>query len=138
MATMYDESFDIKNQIRFSPSIANKQGAVGLIQFMPGTYKGFPKTKEEMMAMTNIEQLDYVKKFFEPYKGKMKSYADLHLVAFFPIALNKPSTFIFQYGNLSAKIIAEQNSPYDINKDLQITNAEFYEFEKSRHPEFFK
>src|SRR5690349_9048276 len=49
----------------FSPSILNfaGSGAVGLIQFMPKTAIYLGTTVEKLAKMSNVEQLDWVKKY---------------------------------------------------------------------------
>ena len=42
--------------------ITNSIGATGLIQFMPATAVGLGTTCEKLRQMSNVEQLDYVKK----------------------------------------------------------------------------
>jgi hypothetical protein len=52
---------------------------------MPKTLQGMKVTKEEILAMSPLMQLDYVKKFYEKNKG-YNSLKDLYLEAFFPAA----------------------------------------------------
>ena len=62
MAVMYKES-------GLDSTANNKSWAAGLIQFMPKTLQGMHVTREEMLAMSPLVQLDYVKKFYEKNKG---------------------------------------------------------------------
>lgn len=68
----------------------SKSNATGLIQFMPRTAKELGTTVEELKAMTPVEQLDYVEKFFIKvknrygFKGKKLSGADLYALVFMP------------------------------------------------------
>jgi len=77
--------------------------------------------------MSNVQQLDYVYKYFNSLgaTGKMKSVYDLYLVTFFPIALGKPDDWTLQSADLSAYKIAVNNKIIDLNKDNKITVAEF-------------
>lgn len=105
----------------------NGIGAIGLIQFLPSTYRDtWGLTADDLLNISNVDQLDYVYKFYEPAAGKLKSYVDLHIFAFWPIAViaNKPDSYIFQLDTLPADVVARQNAPIDINKDNQITKGE--------------
>jgi hypothetical protein len=110
-------------------------GATGLIQFMPDTARGLGTTTQALREMTNVEQLDYVYKYFKPYAGKINSYFDLYLVTFFPIAVGKSDDWVFQTKKLSASSIASQNK--GINKwvkDNKITKGEFKKYVNSTIP----
>lgn len=122
LAVMFSES-------RIKPEAHNKKsGASGLIQFMPATAKGLGTTTTAIRQMTGTAQLDYVKKYFAPYKDKMKSIHDLYAVVFFPVMVGKSASYILQTKNLSAETIAKANPIFDINKNLQITKAEFNKY----------
>jgi hypothetical protein len=98
--------------------------AVGLIQFMPATATGLGTSTDALRKMSNIEQLNYVQKYLSTYKGKIKSFVDLYMCIFFPVAIGKPGDFVLETRNLSAEKIAKQNGIYDLNKDGKITKAE--------------
>lgn len=115
MAIMYFESART-----FSPSITNPIGAVGLIQFMPATAKGLGTTTTALKAMTAVNQLDYVYKYFKPYKGKINNYIDAYFAVFFPLAIGKPDDWTIQSSGLSASTIAKQNPAFETNKDGKI------------------
>jgi hypothetical protein len=56
----------------FSASVRNRaSGATGLIQFMPSTARSLGTTTDKLAAMTAEDQLDYVRKYFAPYRNKM-------------------------------------------------------------------
>lgn len=73
----------------------------------------------------NGAQLDYVYKYFYPYRGKMSSLYDLYLVTFFPAALGKPDSYVLQTSTLPAKVIADANPGIDLDHDDRITVGEF-------------
>jgi hypothetical protein len=82
------------------PSITNRIGATGLIQFMPDTAKSLGTTVEALRKMSAVQQLDYVYKYF---KTKIKpgfKASDIYLATLLPVALRLPdSTVIAQKGN---------------------------------------
>ena len=80
----------------FRPDIKNGvgSGGTGLIQFMPTTAKGLGTTTHKLAQMDAIAQLDYVEKYFKPYKGKIHSLEDVYLAIFYPLAMNKGDDFV--------------------------------------------
>ena len=124
MVVMYAES-------RLNPAAYNSNGgASGLIQFMPSTAKWLGTTTAKLRAMSNVDQLDWVYKYFNSLgaTGKMKSVYDLYLVTFFPIALGKPDNWVLESKDLSAYKIAVNNKIIDLNKDGKITVGEFKQY----------
>lgn len=126
MAVMYIETAGT-----FSAAIQNTvhmvQGgfATGLIQFVPNTALMLGTTTAALKQMTEVQQLDYVQKYFAPYRGKIKSFADLYLVTFWPAALGKPDNYVMQTANIKAATVAKSNPGFDLDKNLQITVGEF-------------
>lgn len=111
------------------PAVKNKSGsgATGLIQFMPSTAKALTgaSTKEAavnlMASMSPTEQLDYVKKYLEPFKGKLKSLQDVYMAVLYPRAVGKDNDYaLFKKGTTAYW----QNRGLDINKDGVVTKAE--------------
>lgn len=115
MAIMYWES-----NKTFSPSITNPIGAVGLIQFIPSTAKSLGTTSSALKNMTAVQQLDYVYKYYLPYKGKLKNYIDTYFVTFFPLAVGKPDDYVLQTNSLSSSLIASQNPAFDTDKNKKV------------------
>lgn len=112
-----------------------KGGATGLIQFMPATARALGTTTDALRSMSNIEQLDYVYKYYKPYAGKLKSYYDCYLVTFFPAAVGKNDNYILQTKNLPAALIAKQNPAINkFPKDNVITVGEFKKYVQSTLP----
>jgi len=112
-----------------------KGGATGLIQFMPDTARSLGTSTQALQEMTNLEQLDYVYKYFKPYSGKINSYFDLYLITFFPAGIGKPENWVMQTKTLKASTIAKQNPA--INKwvkDDVITVGEFKKYVNSTLP----
>ena len=112
MAIMYFETAGT-----FSSSITNSLGYVGLIQFGASARETLGVTKEELKSMSAIEQLDYVEKYFNLYKGKYKSYVDAYFAVFFPLAIGKPDNWVIEGGGLTAKEIYDANPAFRNVKD---------------------
>jgi hypothetical protein len=128
----------MKSESGLNPQAQNIQSghlvAAGLIQFTAGTATGLGTTQSALLNMNALQQLDYVKKYYLPYKGKLHSYFDVYLVTFFPAAVGKPDSYVFSSKNLSASLIAKQNPAININKDQQITMAEFKQYLENTVP----
>lgn len=106
--------FNFESAGTFSPSIQNKYTkATGLIQFMPSTAIGLNTTIDELKKMDFSSQLDYVEKYYAPYKSKIKSFVDLYLATFFPIAIGKPDTWVLQARGIDPQKLASQNPIFD-------------------------
>lgn len=134
MAVMYFESAGT-----FSPSVGNHHtGAVGLIQFMPRTAQALGTTVTALAQMSAVEQLEFVYKYFAPYKSKIRSYTDLYLVTFFPLAVGKSDDFVLKTNSVSPQLIAKQNPIFDLNKDNIITVGEIKKVMLSRIPQEWK
>jgi len=109
-------------------------GATGLIQFMPSTAAGLGTTTAALKAMTNVQQLDYVLKYFKlaySYTSRrpvFRNLGDLYLFVFFPIAINHNEDWVLQSSTLSAQTVANANKVVDLNKDGKITVGEFYQY----------
>ena len=113
-------------------------GATGLIQFMPATARQLGTTTDKLLLMSNVQQLEYVKKYFSPYVNKLRSFVDVYLTIFFPLAVGKPDDFIIQTKQLSSALIAKQNPIFDLNKDGELTKAEIKKRLLGMVPEKFK
>jgi hypothetical protein len=109
----------------FSPSKKNAagSGATGLIQFMPSTAAGLLGTTPDqaiaqLEAMTFQQQLEIVKRYFVPYKGKLQSLADTYLAVLYPAFIGKdPDSVLGRSGD----IIYQQNAGFDSSGKGYIT-----------------
>lgn len=106
----------------FSPSIKNMagSGATGLIQFMPSTAKSLGTTTAALAKMTAEDQLNFVYKYFRPWKGKLKSLSDVYMAILWPKAVGKPDDYALFTGGVAYR----QNAGLDLNKDGKVTKAE--------------
>ena len=96
-------------------------GATGLIQFMPATAKGLGTTTDKLAAMTAEDQLNYVYKYFAPWKGKLKTLSDIYMAILWPKAVGKPDSHEIFFGGTTAY---RQNAGLDIDKNMRVTKAE--------------
>lgn len=107
----------------FSPSIRNAagSGATGLIQFMPATAVGLGTTTQALATMDRLQQLDWVEKYFQPYKGRMRGLHDVYMAILWPAAVGRgPEFILFRSGGIAYR----QNAGLDWNQDGQITAGE--------------
>ncbi|MFD2521375.1 transglycosylase SLT domain-containing protein [Emticicia soli] len=110
MVVMYAESK--LNHLAQNPS----SSAVGLIQFLDKTLAGLGINRTQLLSMSNVQQLDYVEKYFVNLgvKGKMKDVYQVCLAVFLPKHMNSPdSTVIAQSGTNTYNA----NKGMDIDKD---------------------
>jgi len=71
--------------------------------------------------MSAEDQLNYVKEYFEPYKGKLKDLCDLYMVVLYPIGVGKSDDYVlFEKGSNTY----EQNKGLDVNNDSVVTKNE--------------
>lgn len=119
----------------FSPSIENNiTGAVGLIQFMPSTARSLGTSVSQLSNMSAVQQLEYVKQYYNQFKSKIKSYIDLYFATFFPAAIGKPGNYTLQTSSIPPGVIAASNPIFDINQDGKITKQEVEHVMLSRIP----
>ena len=95
-------------------------GATGLIQFMPSTARGLGTTVEALAAMSPESQLNFVWKYFKPYKGKIRSLSDGYMAILWPRAVGKPDDHALFTGGVAYR----QNAGLDTNKDGKVTKRE--------------
>jgi murein DD-endopeptidase MepM/ murein hydrolase activator NlpD len=115
----------------FSPSIRNAagSGATGLIQFMPSTARGLGTSTDALARMTAIQQLDYVRKYFWPQRGRLKSLEDVYMAILYPAAIGKGANHVlFRRGSVTY----QQNRGLDWNGKGHITVGDATKLVSSR------
>lgn len=118
----------------FDHKIVNKvSGATGLIQFMPKTARSLGTTTEALKLMSNVEQLDYVKRYLAPYRGAMDNWLDVYCAVFYPVLIGKPDSYV-----ITSDIVARQNPVFDLNKDLDIHKWEIRQALQKSIPNEYK
>lgn len=141
----------IKIESGFNRKAYNKVSrATGLIQWIPRYVAPFlgvgtnPKTiVAKIRNMSGIEQLDLIKVFLAPYRGKMTDQYQTYLAIFSPNALGKPESFIIgkrhEPGHKGKAY--EWNKYLDTkfgNKDGKITLYDIKAFVNSHTPAEFR
>ena len=98
----------------FSTSVQNPfSNATGLIQFMPATALSLGTSIDALKLMGFLEQLRWVERYYAPYRGRVKSFVDLYLATFFPLAIGKPDNWVLRTSKIPAKRIAYQNPVFN-------------------------
>ena len=105
----------IRSESNFSTTITNSIGATGLIQFIPSTARGLGTTTDELRAMSPKDQMQYVQKYFQPYKSKLKDQNTVVLAVFYPKALGKPDDWDMA-GDYASNIKKAQYGSDDWNR----------------------
>ena len=136
MAVMFMES-------SLDPTEVNPDGgATGLIQFMPKTAIGLGTTTEELRRMSNVAQMDYVQRYFYPYRHKIDSFDDLYLITFYPNADGKDgelgSTLTKDESWAFPPSVIRQNRKMDVNGDGRLTIADFRQWIWHKIPEEYR
>lgn len=111
----------------FSPAIRNGagSGAVGLIQFMPQTAAAMGTSTEQLAAMTGVQQLDYVERYFRPWRGRLRDLGDLYMAILWPAGIGKPMDHIlFRRDDAQRPKLYLQNKGLDIDRDGDVDKAE--------------
>lgn len=109
----------------FSPSIRNAagSGATGLIQFMPNTARGLGTTTEALARMSAEDQINYVYRYLMPYRGRMRTLADVYCAVLWPAAVGRPDDSAL-WSRASHPTTYRQNAGLDINRDGIILKRE--------------
>jgi hypothetical protein len=109
----------------FSASQLNNagSGAVGLIQFMPHTAASLGTTSAALAAMTAENQLEFVRRYFAPFAGKLHSVSDVYMAILWPVAVPQSDDFVLFSESISPKVY-QQNKGLDLNGDGKVTKAE--------------
>lgn len=106
----------------FSPSVRNPaSSATGLIQFMAATARDLGTTTDALAAMTAEAQLDYVARYFAPYRGKLRSLSDVYMAILWPAAVGKPDDAVLWDADDRAYLV---NRGLDLDKDGAVTKGE--------------
>lgn len=107
----------------FDPAKRNAAGSsgTGLIQFMEATARGLGTSTVALARMTAVDQLDWVRMYFKPYSGRMKSLDDVYMAILYPRAIGKSDDYVLFAAPAKAYV---PNAGLDANKDMGVTKAE--------------
>jgi hypothetical protein len=107
--------------------------AIGLIQFMPATAKGLGTTTSLLYNMPYDEQLDYVYKYFYPYRNKLKTVTDVYLTVFYPYAVGKPLNYIIGSERGQAWAVKVRNQNPAFSKKEVIYKSDIADYVKKKY-----
>jgi hypothetical protein len=71
--------------------------------------------------MSAVDQMDYVEKYFDPYKNRLETIEDVYMAILWPAAIGKANSFVL-FGKPSAQY--DRNSGLDTDKDGNVTKEE--------------
>jgi hypothetical protein len=100
-------------------------GAVGLIQFMPSVAAELGTSTDALEAMAPEVQLDWVARYFAPYRGKLHDLASTYMAILWPAGIAKPDSYVlFDSHDQDHPARYRQNAGLDIDHNGQVTKAE--------------
>ncbi len=113
----------MRKESKLNPQAVNSNSwATWLIQFMPKTAIWLWTTVEELYNMTWVEQLEYVKKYYEQFDHlDLSNINNLYLSTFYPKAMWKDNDYVIWWNK-----VARQNpgiAKYSDREDWKITVA---------------
>jgi hypothetical protein len=100
--------------------------ATGLIQFLESTAKNLGTTTDKLGAMTRVDQMAYVEKYFNQSgikKVAAPGISDLYMAVFAPIGIGKPADYVLYSLEKTPKAYKD-NKIYDTDNNGTITKAE--------------
>lgn len=111
----------------FSPSVRNAagSGATGLIQFMPKTAANLGTSTAALAAMTAVDQLVYVEKYFQPFRGRLKNLGDVYGAILWPAMIGQADDYVlFDANDAKRPKLYLQNRGLDVDKNGKVTRLE--------------
>lgn len=95
--------------------------ATGLIQFMAATARGLGTTTRKLAAMSEVDQLDYVKRYFQPYASRIHSLEDMYMAILWPRGVGQIAEYVLWKTGTRAYAV---NRALDKNRDGRVTKRE--------------
>jgi len=109
----------------YSPSVVNKIGATGLIQFLPSTAAQLGTTTAQLAQMSAVQQMEYVRRYFAPYAGRLQSLEDAYMAVLWPAGIGKPlDAVLWSKNDPKTRVYYNANANLDRNGDGVITKRE--------------
>lgn len=87
-------SFETGGTFRTDKKNDAGSSGTGLIQFMDKTAQRLGTTTTELSKMSVPEQMEYVIKYLEPYKDRIKNIGDLYMAVLWPAGVGKKGNYI--------------------------------------------
>ena len=104
----------------FSPTVGKGSSYVGLIQFGDQAAESVGTTRNALLEMTALQQLDYVEKYLEKKKDKINTLTDFYLSILMPVDVGK--------GSESTHVVFDNKYPLKYKDNGTLTDLS-----KSRH-----
>lgn len=121
-ATQLLQAMSFETVGTFNPSIKNPGStATGLIQFLEKTANNLGTTTADLANMNRVEQMEYVKRYLEPFKGRLNNVGDVYMAIHWPAGVGKDSSYVMYERGTDAYAA---NSGLDTNKDGTVTRGE--------------
>lgn len=99
------------------------QTASGLLQIIDSTAKSMGTTAAAIRKMSPIQQLRYVERYLEPFRGQLHSLADVYTAVFRGQIIKGGDNIIIVDFKKEPRIYT-LNSSLDLNQDKRITKGE--------------
>lgn len=106
-----------------------KDPCVGLIQFCSPSRQALNVSSEQLINMSNVQQLDYVQKYYR-LNGtlRFKDATDLYLYTFYPVAVIKNWS---DSQTFPSNVVAA-NKGFDLDKNGVLTVGEFRKYVRQK------
>lgn len=110
----------------FSPSTRNPgSSATGLIQFLDSTARGLGTTVAKLSRMSAVDQLDYVRAYYEDHAGRISTLSDAYMAVLWPAAVGRPDSYVMWEKDTGPyQTEYARNSGLDIDNNGKITKGE--------------
>jgi Type VI secretion system/phage-baseplate injector OB domain len=107
----------------FDPSLRNRIGATGLIQFLSSTAQGLGTTTDYLAGLTRTQQMDWVLKYLQKTplpRVKTPGIDDIYMSILYPEAVGQSSDFVL----FRAGTKAYEQNPLDLNGKGYVTKSD--------------
>lgn len=107
---------------------------------MPATARGLGTTTAALAAMTTEQQIEWLSAYFLPYKGRLKTWAEVYMTILWPAGIGTADDWTLS-DQVSRSTTYRQNAGLDANQDGKITKVEaaakvLAKLERGRLPQF--
>lgn len=95
--------------------------ATGLIQFMAATALGMGTTTKKLAAMSEVEQLGWVERYFRPNARRIRSLDDMYMAVLWPSGIGQALEYVLWKTGTRAYAV---NRGLDSNRDGRVSKRE--------------